>query len=316
MNNKSCIYLISMWIIAGILTIAANGAWAGDIELSLEEPTLGSVYSGVANIRGWAVGSEGINRVELYIDGQYENNIPVGGKRTDVGDTYPTYPNSANSGFSMAFNYSEKAAGTHSIRVRVIDQDGDSKETTRTFIVVRFDNPYTHNIVSLNDANVSGNNGKTIVIHGMTVDGESYDARLDWRTEIQGYAFSEITKVGQSDDIVFPYFLSPSSGVAGRQINIELQAQNNGNQSAIFRVYFFLSKDMSTVSSNEYLNVSCEFSLPPRASDICAGPIGIPSEVAAGSYFLIGYVADNFPAVINPINITSGECRDDYCGPQ
>jgi len=185
-------YIINRWIIAGILTIAANGAWAGDIELSLEEPTLGSVYSGVANIRGWAVGSEGINRVELYIDGQYENNIPVGGKRTDIGNAYPTYPNSANSGFSMAFNYSEKMVGTHSIRVRVVDQDGDSREETSSFQVARFENPYFDDPsqVSLSNVRKGGNS----IFYDMIVDGKSYSVRLDWRTEVQGYVLAQIIR--------------------------------------------------------------------------------------------------------------------------
>ncbi len=310
MKFQSCI----KWITVGILVIVAGGAWAGEIVLRLEEPTSGSIYSGVANIRGWVVGSRGINRVELYIDGAYESNIPVGGRRTDVGNDYPTYPNSADSGFSMAFNYSEKVAGTHSILVRAFDQDNASKEETRLFVVTRFDNPYANN-ASLNDANVAESNGKTIVINGMTVDGKSYNARLDWRTEIQGYAFSEITKISNSnegDEIVFPYFLSPGSGVAGGQINIQLQAHNNGNQLVTFTVRFFLSPDPGTVSSDEYLNIGCEFSLAPGASDICAGPIGIP-RVVAGNYYLIGYVRDDFPFVRNPITITSGDCYGE-CG--
>lgn len=187
---QSCV--VSKWIIVGILAIMAEEAWAGDIVLNLEEPTSGSVYSGVANIRGWVVGSKGISRVELYIDGQYENNIPVGGMRADVGDDYPAYPNSANSGFSMAFNYSEKTAGMHSIRVRAVDQDSDSREITASFQVVRFEKPYFNDPsqVSLNNVSKSGNS----IFYNMIVDGESYAVRLDWRTEVQGYVLSQIIK--------------------------------------------------------------------------------------------------------------------------
>lgn len=186
MKFQSCI----KWITVGILVIVAGGAWAGEIVLRLEEPTSGSIYSGVANIRGWVVGSRGINRVELYIDGVYESNIPVGGRRTDVGNDYPTYPNSADSGFSMAFNYSEKVAGTHSILVRAFDQDNASKEATTSFQVARFEKPYFDDPsrVGLSNVKKDGNS----IFYNMVVDGKSYSVRLDWRTEVQGYVLSRI----------------------------------------------------------------------------------------------------------------------------
>jgi hypothetical protein len=184
-------------VLAGILVMATPTAWPGEIVMSLEEPTAGSTYSGVANIRGWVVGSKGINRVELYVDGRYEGNIPVGGKRSDVGGAYPNYPNAGSSGFSMAFNYSGEAAGGHSIRVRAIDAEGAVNEKSVGFQVARFDNPYVSNPsqVNLSDATVS-TDGKKIFFYGLSVAGVTYDATLDWRTPIQGYAFSQIIQTG------------------------------------------------------------------------------------------------------------------------
>jgi hypothetical protein len=108
--------------------VSTSMAWAGDIVLALEEPAANSTYTGVANIRGWVVGSAGINRVELSIDGELKTNIPVGGRRTDVGGAYLSYPDSSNSGFSMAFNYSNLASGQHAVLVRAIDREGVSKD--------------------------------------------------------------------------------------------------------------------------------------------------------------------------------------------
>ena len=43
--------------LSAAFTFLVSTAWAGDIVLSLEEPAADSTYSGVANIRGWAVGA-------------------------------------------------------------------------------------------------------------------------------------------------------------------------------------------------------------------------------------------------------------------
>ncbi|MER2514517.1 MAG: Ig-like domain-containing protein [Nitrosomonas ureae] len=189
---KAKSYRYSKWVAAGILGMLAVKGWSGQVFISVEEPTAGSTYSGVANIRGWVVGSKGISRVELYVDGRYEGNIPVGGKRSDVGGAYPNYPNAGSSGFSMAFNYSGEAAGGHSIRVRAIDAEGAVNEKNIGFQVARFDNPYVSNPsqVSLSDIRKSGDS----IFYTMYVEGKSYAVRLDWRTEIQGYVLGNIQK--------------------------------------------------------------------------------------------------------------------------
>jgi hypothetical protein len=173
---------------------------AGDIVLTLEEPIANNTYTGIANVRGWVVGSKGINRVELYVNGELKTNIPIGGLRTDVGNQYPNYPNSSNSGYSMAFNYSGLPAGQHSIIVRAIDSEGSFKDSFAMFNVTRFDNSYISNpaSVSLNGATISNDN-QTIFISNMTADGKRYDIRLDWRTAVQGYTITQIIPTGGSD---------------------------------------------------------------------------------------------------------------------
>ena len=53
--------------------------------LMLEEPINGEIHGGVGNLRGWAVASEGIEKVEIFIDGEYAFDAPYGGARGDVG---------------------------------------------------------------------------------------------------------------------------------------------------------------------------------------------------------------------------------------
>ena len=79
----------------------------GVFRAALEEPLEGQVHTGVGNLRGWALASEGIARVEVLIDGQYAFDAPYGGPRGDVGAAFPDVIDADRSGFSLAFNYSD-----------------------------------------------------------------------------------------------------------------------------------------------------------------------------------------------------------------
>ena len=171
---------------------------AGDIQFALEEPSNGSIYSGVSNVRGWAVSSVGVNRVELLVDGTLVTQIPSGGLRTDVGNAYPNYPNSSQSGFSMAYNYSNLTAGAHVISVNVVDNQGTQKSAAVSFNAARFNNPFIADParVSLNAATITDDNDKAISISNLQADGQLYNVRLEWRTAAQGFALTSISPVG------------------------------------------------------------------------------------------------------------------------
>ena len=47
--------------------------------VALEEPVAGEIHTGVGNLRGWAVATDGISKVEIFIDGAYEFDAPYGG---------------------------------------------------------------------------------------------------------------------------------------------------------------------------------------------------------------------------------------------
>jgi hypothetical protein len=180
------------------LALVTLTATAGDIQFSLEEPFNGSIYSGVANIRGWAVSSAGIRNVELLVDGVSNGNIPSGGRRVDVGNAYPTYPNSSQSGFSMIFNYSNLTVGAHTLSVNVVDNQGSQKSATASFNVARFNNSFIDNpaAISLNAATITDDNDKSILINNLQADGQLYNVRLEWRREAQGFALTSISPVG------------------------------------------------------------------------------------------------------------------------
>ncbi|HRD67707.1 MAG TPA: Ig-like domain-containing protein [Candidatus Competibacter sp.] len=200
--------LLSLGTILLGASIVAAPVRAGDIVLTVEEPAASSAYSGVANLRGWAVGSAGIDRVELYVDGAFATNVPVGGLRGDVGAQYPGYPGSRNAGFSMAFNYSNLSAGQHAIRVRAVDRENASRDASVNFNVIRFDNSYIADPAKISLAGATGTlDTRSISLKNVTADGKTYDIRLDWRTEAQGFVIAQITSAGNppADDFSGTY---------------------------------------------------------------------------------------------------------------
>lgn len=168
------------------------------IILNVEEPTPSSQYSGVANIRGWAVAPTGIYRIQQFIDGVYITDIPSGGNRIDVGNAYPAYPSSIQSGFSMAFNYSALNSGLHEIKIRAIDNEGASKEVSVSFEVIRFQNSFITDPGEVSFTNATCTiNAHSINFNNMKVDGIGYDTVLQWRTATQGLEFIRIVPHGQ-----------------------------------------------------------------------------------------------------------------------
>ena len=69
------------------------------LRIMLEEPVAGEIHGGVGNLRGWAVATDGIDKIEIMIDGEYAFDAPYGGARGDVGGAFPDVANASQSGF-------------------------------------------------------------------------------------------------------------------------------------------------------------------------------------------------------------------------
>ena len=164
-----------------------------NIILHFEEPKPGDTRTGVGNLRGWAIARTGIQRVEFYLDGGYKFDIPYGGSRNDVGASYPDYLDSEDSGFSMAFNYGLLVPGVHRFKVRAYDSLNRYRETATDIDIVRFHDPFFSdpNAIDVSTSAVS-QDGFHIVIENLTVDGEPYDVKLQWRKESQDFDIIEI----------------------------------------------------------------------------------------------------------------------------
>ena len=161
--------------------------------VALEEPTAGKPHTGVGNLRGWAVATDGIAKVTILIDGVVFSDAPYGGARGDVGGAFPDVPNSNDSGFSSAFNYSALEAGPHTITAVAYTVDGATKESSAEFEVVRFDSPFItgDDAVNLNNASCMVEADQISIVDA-TVDGAILDLLLKWRTAEQGFEIVEI----------------------------------------------------------------------------------------------------------------------------
>jgi hypothetical protein len=163
------------------------------LELILEEPAAGSIYSGVGNLRGWSVATVGIDRIEIWFDGVYAFDAPYGGARGDVGNIFPDIDNSSSSGFSLAWNYSNMAQGEHVITARAYNQNGQFTESSSTFTVTRFHKAFlgAGDQVDLSGAQCSVSDSQ-ISVGDAEMDGKVYDILLDWRTAAQDFQIIEI----------------------------------------------------------------------------------------------------------------------------
>lgn len=163
------------------------------LRISLEEPVSGQIHTGVGNLRGWAVATEGITKIEILINDVPAFDAPYGGSRGDVGGAFPDVPGSSDSGFSLAFNYSNLAVGTHKITAVAHTPGGATKESSASFEVVRFESAFIadQSAVDLNGGSCTASSDEITVLDAR-VEGSLYDLVLKWRTAEQGFEIVEI----------------------------------------------------------------------------------------------------------------------------
>ena len=146
---------------------------------------------GIGNLRGWAVAEDGIESIEVYIDGRYVFDAPYGGDRPDVGGAFPDVPSSDRSGYSLAFNYSELSIGQHTVSTVARSLTGDTVESSADFTVTRFGSAFVADPISLDGSQCLIEDDSIRVFDAM-IDGRMYDLLLDWRRAEQGFEIVEI----------------------------------------------------------------------------------------------------------------------------
>ena len=165
------------------------------MKMNLDEPLNRSTQAGVGMIRGWVVSEEPVDRVEVYLDGDYAFDIPYGDPRPDVGAKFPDNTTAGTSGFSVPYRFSALSPGHHTVEVVVVDRFGNRAERSSSFEVVRFEKGYIGSANAPNmDWSYASALGKSITVRGVSVDGEAYDIELQWQTRSQKFEMVKIQR--------------------------------------------------------------------------------------------------------------------------
>ena len=167
-----------------------------DLQLAIEEPSAGGIHSGIGAVRGWAVSSDTIQQIELFVDNEYRFDIPHGGYRPDVGDIFEEIETANQSGYAATVNYSGLDKGEHTVTVKVTDSFGSVVERSANFEVARFDSPFIFEdeLVELGWSNVYAL-GKSLTLRGAIIGGDQYTVTLEWKTATQAFEIVRIEKL-------------------------------------------------------------------------------------------------------------------------
>lgn len=199
MLNKisTCLLTFTLVLFSSVTSAVENE----DILVNLEEPATAEVYASISNLRGWALAPTGIDKIELYIDGRYIYNMPYGGRRQDIANSYPSYPDAVESGFSMAYNYKNLTPGQHTITIRAYDTGGDYNEDTSTFTATRFNSAFISDSssIDISSASITALNGQSMKLSNIQAEGSTWDITLGWNRSTQGFEIQQITAVSGSN---------------------------------------------------------------------------------------------------------------------
>ncbi|MCP3963292.1 MAG: hypothetical protein GY719_36085 [bacterium] len=95
----------------------------------IESPLDGRVYSGLLTFQGWALDGEGVDEVEVYVNGSKIDGTLYGpglGTRPLVAAEYPGFQDTEAPVWRLSnFDTNQLSDGEHQVQVRVIDNDGD-----------------------------------------------------------------------------------------------------------------------------------------------------------------------------------------------
>ena len=152
---------------------------------ALESPSEGKRVLGIKTIYGWALDREGISRIRLLIDGEFVCDIPYGGLREELKETYPGYPNAERGGFALVWNYSSLSPGPHYVQIEVKNLKGDILVLSAHISIPELPGEIINEV-----------NPGELLIPGvsLTVDGKTraYNLRLGWSDESQAFEIIEI----------------------------------------------------------------------------------------------------------------------------
>lgn len=161
--------------------------------ITLEEPISDEVHGGIGNLRGFAFFQSTVEKIEIYIDGEFAFDAPYGGIRPDVAAVFPQYDGALSSGFSLAYGYSNLSVGEHSMTARAIGPEGLLGESSSTFTVVAFNETFISAGQSVDGTGADVSMfGDEIDVRSVQIGDDTYNIKLKWRSAEQGFEIIEI----------------------------------------------------------------------------------------------------------------------------
>ncbi len=91
----------------------------------IDAPVPDETIAGKIEIAGWALDEIKIDRVEIYLDGQFIGNATYGNPRPDVEHDYPGRPGTPNFGFMFILDTTSYSNGSHTIEALAINSSGN-----------------------------------------------------------------------------------------------------------------------------------------------------------------------------------------------
>ena len=214
-----------------------------DFKVAIEAPADGGVVSGVSVVRGWAIASSGIEIVEMFVNGRYHSDIPIGGQRIDIKDAHPAVTDSLRSGFSSpALNFNSLGSGEHTISIRATSYNGYQliEETAFRVAPLSIETIQEGEYPSLEAANVAVSGEQELTVSGIELQGGRLrNARLQWSPAVQGFEIASVTSIDGE-----------------LQVFTELEANNSESTANSFTTPARLSGQLSDVDDVDWYSVT------------------------------------------------------------
>ncbi|MEG6571208.1 glucosaminidase domain-containing protein [[Clostridium] cellulosi] len=126
---------------------SGNSIWSNETSIKIPEnrmwvetASLANNGTTVATVSGWAMSHFGVKSVEIYVDDKIVGSVPSSSmtKRDDliVKFTKDGYTGLDHSGFSYTFSTANLSIGTHKVKVKEIDNSGNSIWSNETTIKI------------------------------------------------------------------------------------------------------------------------------------------------------------------------------------
>jgi hypothetical protein len=143
------------------------------------------------SVIGWATDTDGIDRVEIQIDGSTVQSAVYGDERPDVSNAFPDFPTAMFSGFVANVDTTLIQDGVHILTVRAVDRLGSAKMIGRRVIQVLNSDTHLVPFGSLDepkrDAVLYGTNCNTLpppIVSPPVVPGNHISAVRGWALDL------------------------------------------------------------------------------------------------------------------------------------